>query len=127
MNQFFRRLPLSVKLILIGLVPVVFLLFLTIQINKEKGEKLAILDNYAQRVNQSVMLANTIDELQTERRFSFGYVLKHDWRTELVLQRPKTDSAIKKLERVQGERLAGVVTYTFLDSLQDVRLQVDQG
>ena len=49
MNRFFRNLPFAVKLILIGFIPLVFLVYLTIQVYREKNEKLNILNHYIER------------------------------------------------------------------------------
>jgi len=46
MNKFFRKLPLQAKLVLIGLIPFIFLLILTIQVYNEKTEKLKLFENY---------------------------------------------------------------------------------
>lgn len=126
MYRFFKNLPLSLKLTLIGLIPLLFLLFLSMQVYNQQTEKLNILNSYLQRTNQSVHIATLLNELQSERRYSFGYVVKKDWRTELVLQRPKTDAALKALENDPDNRLDNLTNYTFLDSLPAIRNQIDK-
>ena len=123
MNKFFRKLSLPAKLMLMALVPLALLIYFIIQIYKEKSEKVSMLDGYLARINQSVVISNLIDALQSERRYSFAVVINGDRKTELLLQRPKSDSAIRDLSEL--ESLKDVRKYTFLDTIQRVRLAID--
>ncbi|MDP4262385.1 MAG: PAS domain S-box protein [Bacteroidota bacterium] len=124
MNSIFRRLPLSVKLLLIGLIPLSLLVYTSVQIYAEKTEKINLLTGYIQRIYQSASINTLIDCLEKERKLSFDHAMKIDKRNELAIQRPRTDSAIQRLE--EGS-LSGFTTYTFLDNLQKVRNEVDSG
>lgn len=48
MRRIFRRLPLQVKLLLIGLVPLVFLAYMSLRVYTEKKEKIEILRSYTE-------------------------------------------------------------------------------
>jgi hypothetical protein len=89
MKSFFEKIPLAVKLILVGLIPLLFLIFLAFELYNEKTRKISMLQDYITRANQSVHLSGLIEQLQTERRYSFGYVIEKNWRRDVVLQRPK--------------------------------------
>ncbi|RYY93016.1 MAG: histidine kinase, partial [Chitinophagaceae bacterium] len=65
-----------------------------------------------------------VDVLQAERRFSFGYALRHQFRAELVNQRMKVDAALQELTQTDSS-LQRIEEYTFLDSLSSIRRQVD--
>jgi len=52
MNKLFKKLPLPVKLLLIGLVPLLFILYLSVQVNAEKNEKLEVMTRFMNQVNQ---------------------------------------------------------------------------
>lgn len=106
-----------------AIVPLALLVYFVIQIYKEKSEKIAVLENYLDRIELSASISNVIDQLQTERRYSFGYVINREWRTEMLLQRAKTDSAVQNL--MKSEQADSIETYTFLDSLGDVRTGID--
>ncbi|HUC80657.1 MAG TPA: ATP-binding protein, partial [Flavisolibacter sp.] len=123
MHRFFRRLPLSAKLMLIALVPLALLVYFIIQIYKEKTDKIEMLEGYLLRVNQSSGIGTVIDALQAERRYSFGFIVNGERRTELLLSRPRTDSAILSLAGLPT--LEHVTSYTFLDTLNQVRLTID--
>jgi signal transduction histidine kinase/DNA-binding response OmpR family regulator len=123
MNKFFRRLSLPTKLTLMALIPLALLVFFAIQIYREKTEKIGILENYLDRVDVSVNISSAIDELQSERRFSFGYLINQEGKTELILQRNRTDSALARL--IRNPQLKFVETYTFLDSLGKIRIGID--
>jgi signal transduction histidine kinase/DNA-binding response OmpR family regulator len=125
MNKLFRRLSLSSKLMLIALIPLALLAYFAIQIYREKNAKVQMLGGYLQRIEQSARISALIDELQTERRYSFSYVLTRQMREEVVVQRPKTDAIINQL--LTSNELVGFGSYTFLDSLTIMRRRIDQG
>ncbi|HLG39989.1 MAG TPA: nitrate- and nitrite sensing domain-containing protein, partial [Chitinophagaceae bacterium] len=124
MNNIFRRLPLPVKLLLIGVIPLAFLIYISFQIYGEKTEKINLFTNYADRLHQSAYINTLIDRLEKERKFSFDYAMRKDGRNEVITQRPQTDSAIQHLE---NSALSGFTNYTFLKDLQRVRNQIDSG
>ncbi|MCW3073144.1 MAG: histidine kinase [Flaviaesturariibacter sp.] len=125
MNTFFRRLTLPVKLILIGIVPLAMLLIVAIQLLNNKNEKLEIIATYQRRIQQSANLSALIEELQIERRYSFGYALKDNFQSEMVLQRSKADAAITRVNTENKETLPGFTEYTFLNQLSDFRNRVN--
>ncbi|MGZ8536763.1 MAG: PAS domain-containing protein, partial [Flavisolibacter sp.] len=125
MNSFFRRLPLPFKLMLIGLVPLIFLIYLTAGLYMEKDQKLILLGNYIENIHVSVNLSRLIDNLQQERQFSYDYVLKEHNRDEMLMQRPKVDSIIKLLETGKDSSLKEFQKYSFLKNLHDTRIRID--
>lgn len=125
MNRLLRRMPLAAKVLLIVLVPLSLLIYLSIQLYKEKSAKVELLAGYIAGINQAANINNLIDQLQSERRFSFDYAIKKDFRGYLVQQRPVTDSAIQQLERVNENALKGFQEYTFLKSLDSIRSRID--
>jgi signal transduction histidine kinase/DNA-binding response OmpR family regulator len=124
MNTLFRRLPLTGKFLLIAIIPVALLVYFAYQIHAEKAAKLAILHTYLDRIGESVEISGMVDDLQTERRYSFGYVINDRFRGELVVQRAKVNAAMSRLQ--QNPNLGNVASYTMLDSLQAIRGQIDR-
>ena len=100
MNQFFRRLPLSIKLLLISLIPLLFLLYLFVQLYIEKTQKVNLLQTYLLRIDQSADMAHLIDALREENRYSYEYALQKNGKAEMLALRPMTDSIIKKLQTI---------------------------
>ena len=125
MKHLFRRTPLSVKLVLIGIIPFLFLIYLANQVYQEEKNNLALLEAYRERVLASEKLNRLIDELQNERKYSFDFAMKKVPHTELLAQRPKTDSALVNLERTKDETLIGFRNYTFLNDLDKTRRLID--
>jgi signal transduction histidine kinase/DNA-binding response OmpR family regulator len=123
MIRLFRRLPLNVKLILLAVIPLAMLIFFMLQINVERSQKIEIIESYLQKANSVASISDAVDELQSERRYSFAYLLKKDLRNELVIQRPKTDAIITHLEN--SRQYPGLRGYTFLDSLRAIRKKID--
>src|SRR5215203_878562 len=119
MNKFFRRLPLLAKLMLIGLIPICFLVFLTVQVYNEKTQKLQLFDSYKIFITESANISRLIDALQEERKFSFDYAMTKGMRKELVLQRPHTDALIQTLVKTGDSALVGFTQYTKLGMLPD--------
>ena len=123
MTRFFRQLPLNIKLIVLAVIPLAMLIFFMLEINVERMEKINVIESYLQRASDVEQVGLAIDELQSERRYSFGFLLKKEWRNELVIQRPKTDAIIEHLEN--SNEFRGLRSYTFLDSLGSIRRKID--
>jgi len=125
MNKFFRKLPLQAKLMLIGLIPFCFLVFLTLQVYHRKTEKLALFDNYKSYMEESANINGLIDAMQEERKFTFDYAITKNGKRELLLQRPKTDAFIQKLVKSGDPSIAGFKEYTRLGELDEIRGKID--
>jgi signal transduction histidine kinase/DNA-binding response OmpR family regulator len=124
MNKLFRRVPLTYKLLMVAAIPLILLVFFAIQIFREKEDRMQLLGSYQRSIDRSAAISNLVDALQSERRYSFGYVLRHDFRAEMVGQRRSTDAAIALLK--DDTTLRHLEDYTFLDSLPSLRRQVDE-
>ena len=109
---------------LIALIPLALLIYFASQIYIEKSSKIDVLDNYFQRTESATLISMAVDEIQTERRYTYGYIIKNDWRAELVIQRPKTDSSLQRLKR--NPLLKGIETYSLFDSLSSYRAGIDR-
>jgi signal transduction histidine kinase/DNA-binding response OmpR family regulator/HAMP domain-containing protein len=125
MKGFFHRLTLPAKLILIAALPLFFLLFVAIEYSKEKTEKLTMINGYRQRIKLAININTLIDQLQLERRYSFGYTLKDKWQNEMLEQRSRTDNVLRELEDDVNRDLPGFETYTFLNELKEYRQRID--
>ncbi len=126
MNKLFKKLPLPVKLLLIGLIPLLFILYLSIQVNNEKNEKLEVMAKFMNQVNQSTAISKLIDELHIERRHAYAYLFKRTTQATVVLQRPQTDAAINTIKQNYAERLGDFTRYTLLDNISEIRNRIDK-
>lgn len=127
MNRFFRRLPLLAKLLIITIVPLAFILFLTIQLYNEKSRNVDQIKSYLERINQSSAIIRLIDQLQKERRFSFDYALLKNHQVEMISERPVTDSLLNYLHKSHNQTLTGFKEYVFLENIDSVRSKIDRG
>ena len=125
MNSFFRKLPLSIKLMLTGLIPVIFLIYLSAQLYHEKKQTVKLIGDYILHVQEEGNISNLIYELEKERKVSYEYALKKDSYSRVVLQRPHTDAAIQLLQQSKDLAIVNFAQYTFLDSLASVRNSLD--
>jgi len=125
MNKIFKRLPLAVKLILIGLIPLIFLVYLTSQVYQEKEARLQILNSSIDKIHQSANLSSLINALETERKISFDYALGKASHSELYKTRPATDNFLSKVESSDDPGVYGFKEYTNLDKLSEIRKQID--
>jgi signal transduction histidine kinase/DNA-binding response OmpR family regulator len=125
MKGFFKRLPLPAKLVLLGAIPLLFLMVVVLQYNNEKREKIAMLDGYRQRIRQAIDINALIDALQTERRFSFIYALNGMMQNEMLQRRPQTDAAIQRVKDSSETIHKNFEAYTFLDKLTSFRNQIN--
>ena len=129
MNNFFRRLPLTTKLLLLTLFPILLIVYLSIGIYQEKTRSVQLIQGYIERISESADIADLISTLQMERRYSFAYALKKDMdsREQMEAQRSATDLAIKKLDQRNDSTLRNFEEYTFLKNLKGVRSAIDSG
>ncbi len=127
MTRIFKRLSLPLKLGLIGLLPVLFIVYLAMSVQSEKNEKLVILDSFREQVKQSSLVNSLIDQLQAERRYSFGYVINQVGESRLEVQRSRTDQVFRSIAPQRGSRLENFQTFTFYDQMADFRTRIDAG
>jgi PAS domain S-box-containing protein len=129
MNNFFRRLSLTAKLLLLTLFPIILIVYLSIGIYREKTRNVELIQGYIERIDESADIADLVSNLQTERRHSFAFALKKDMdsRTQMDAQRLVTDLAIKKLDQRNDSILKNFEDYTSLRTLGAVRSAIDSG
>jgi len=129
MNNFFRRLPLTTKLLLLTLVPILLIVYLSIEIYHQKTRNVKLIQGYIERIDESADIAELIASLQTECRHSFAYALTRDIdsHTQMETQRLVTDLAIKKLDQRNDSTLRNFEDYTSLKNLNGVRAAIDRG
>ena len=125
MNSFFRKLPLSIKLMLIGIIPVLFLIYLSNQLYDAKKQNVKLIEDYIEHLHKSGNIASLINELENERRYSYEYALKKDGYGNLMIQRPRTDAAIKLLGKSKDLAIKNFTQYTFLNKLFRIRTALD--
>lgn len=122
---FFRKLPLTYKLLMIGIIPILFLLYFSVIIYKEKSQRVKLIGDYIEHVDQSANLGELINELGRERKFSYQYAIKKAGHEKVLEHRLKTDSIIDLLKRSSDLTLINFTKYTFLDDLADTRASID--
>jgi signal transduction histidine kinase len=129
MAVFFRKLSLTVKLLLIGLIPVLFLIYFSAMIYREKSQKVELLGDYIEHVEQTANIGELIAELARERRVSYLFSIKDSGKSinhQLILQhRLKVDSIIAILKKNDDLALRDFKKYTFLDNLEKTRATID--
>ncbi|MDP9048800.1 MAG: ATP-binding protein [Bacteroidota bacterium] len=123
MIKIFKRLPLPAKLILIGLIPSLFLVYLSVQFYLFEKQKYDLSKQNIDVIDRSTMVSRLIDQLQEERRFAYEYALKKDAYPQLLAQQHYTDTVIAHMEK--DPDLKGFEQYTMLDSLSACRKRSD--
>lgn len=123
----FRKLPLTYKLILIGIIPIIFLTYFSVVIYREQSQRVALISDHIERVQQSEDLGELVIELARERKFSFQYAIKRADLEEIAEQREKTDSVTAILSASDDVYLKDFEKYTSLDQLPAMRMNIDTG
>src|SRR5687767_5477447 len=126
-SEFFKQIPLPVKLMLIGLIPLLLLIYLSVQLVSEHSNKLDLLRGYIDRIHQSSDIDQLSYEIQVERRYSFEYELRGDLKDEMIRQRKYTDTALEIVRERYASSLGDFTDYTFLSDLDEFRKQLDSG
>jgi len=121
----FRNLSLTVKLLLIGFIPILFLIYFSVMVYREKSQKVELIGNYVEHVEQSANIEELIAELSRERRYSYLFILKDSAYDLIVQHRAKTDSIMHILNKSKDLALKDYTKYTFLDNLSTMRSAVD--
>lgn len=125
MNSFFRKLPLSIKLMLIGIIPVLFLIYLSGQLYSDKRQRVNLIADYMEHIHESQNVAKLMSELENERKYSFQYALKKTNYSNIILQRTHTDAVILLLDKSKDLAISNFAKYTFLDKLSLIRNSID--
>ncbi|SHE88630.1 ATP-binding protein [Flavisolibacter ginsengisoli] len=127
MRDFFRKLSLRAKLLCIALLPLLFIVYLSLDLYGEKSRNVLQTQLYLNRIHQSVTISRLIDQLQKEGRYSFDYALTKVDRKEMLGQRPVTDSLLSELDRFNDSSLKHYRSYTFLEKIDSTRKYIDSG
>lgn len=121
----FRNLSLTFKLLLIGFIPILFLLYFSILIYREKSQRVELIGNYVEHVEQSANISELIAELSRERRYSYLFILRDSAYPQVLQHRQRTDSIMRILDKSNDLALKNYTQYTFLDKLSQTRTAID--
>ena len=127
MNRFFRRVSLAAKLLLIGLVPLAFIIFLTVRLYNEKEVKVNILKGYIDGIHQLRNTSLLIDNMQKESKLSFDFAVRGAAKEPLIRQGLITDSIVKLFNENRDILSQSARGYTNLGKLQETRNEIDSG
>lgn len=120
MFKIIKRLPLSVKLLLICLIPISLSIYFSVLIYQEKSERIDLIESSIDVIYESSYIQDLIVALSWERRYSFNYLQKKERLKKLNEQKEQTDSIIAFIKS-STPRFANFTEYTFLDELENVR------
>lgn len=112
---------------LLGMLPLAFLLYFAAQIHVERSEKITLLDSLQLELTKSSNIMTLMDKLQIERRGSLTWLITKQGEGELVAQRRATDEALTELQNMRSSSLQSFMGYTMLDSLAHNRNLIDLG
>lgn len=121
----FRNLSLTVKLYLLGIIPVLFLIYFSVIIYREKSQKVELLGTYIEHIQQSQNITGLVAELTRERRSSYFFILGDSGFNQLLQPRKETDSILNILEKSNDPTFVDFPKYTFLDKLDSMRMAID--
>ena len=120
MLKIIKRLPLSIKLLLICLIPISLSIYFSVLIYQEKSERIKLIESSIDLINESSNIQDLIVALSWERRYSFNYVQNNERLEKLNEQKKKTDSIIEFIKS-STPRLNNFSEYTFLNQLENIR------
>ncbi len=123
MLKIITRLPLTIKLLLICLIPISLSIYFSILIYKQKTERIQLIETAIDRMHESASIQQLIQTLAYELRYSFNYLQKKETLVRLNDQKKITDSLIRVIKSA-NPRFKNFTDYTFLDKLDSVRTAV---
>lgn len=110
---------------LIGIIPVLFLIYLSGQLYSDKRQRVNLIADYMEHIHESQNVAKLMSELENERKYSFQYALKKTNYSNIILQRTHTDAVILLLDKSKDLAISNFAKYTFLDKLSLIRNSID--
>ena len=110
---------------LIGIIPVLFLIYLSGQLYNDKKQRVKLIADYIEHIHESQNVAKLMSELENERKYSFQYALKKTNYSNIILQRTRTDAIIALLDKSKDLAISDFAKYTFLDKLSGIRNSID--
>lgn len=120
MLKIITRLPLTLKLLLICLIPIALSIYFSVLIYHQKTERIQLIETAIDRIHESANIQELIIALSFERRYSFNYLQKKERLEKLNNQIKVTDSLISHLETTNPRR-KNFTEYTLLDDLNSIR------
>ncbi len=125
MKNLFRNIPLHIKLLLTGIIPLAFAFILALQNNQQKQERLHLLENFRDNVVLNSYIGELSQTLLTERRVSFAHRMNQRYsEAELLNQQAKTDAVISKIDEFDKGKLGDYKRYTLLNRLPSFRRSI---
>lgn len=124
MNRLLSHLPVQIKLILIGLIPLAFLIYLAIQVIKENNSRIDIVTNVVKDIDKGALVMELSSALHQERRVTYGYLYNNFSLSELAAVKFHTNEALSKLEKVLDSDFTNYTRFTLLDELSRYRNDV---
>ncbi|RYG29770.1 MAG: hypothetical protein EOO01_37725, partial [Chitinophagaceae bacterium] len=125
MKNLFRNIPLHIKLLLTGIIPLAFAFILALQNNQQKEQRLQLLENFRDNVVLNSYIGELCQILLTERRVSFAHQMNQRYsEAELLNQQAKTDAVITKIDEFHNGKLGDYKRYTLLNRLPAFRRSI---
>ena len=125
MIAFFKRIPLGIKLLLISVVPLLFIVFLTIRLQHERQKQVNVFIAFIERIKRNGNIILLIEDLQHERKLSFDHVMNKVGEERLSHQRHKTDSVLSILQKSKDPQIMELNKYTKLGELDSIRIRIN--
>ena len=109
---------------LIGLVPLIFLIYFAVQIINEKNDRVQVVNNVIIDINSSLGVMEVAAQLHYERRVAFSYAYDRIIPSQLTTQFSKTDDALLETESRIPESAGNYNKYSLLENLRPLRRQI---
>ncbi|HVI46980.1 MAG TPA: response regulator [Chitinophaga sp.] len=125
MKKYFTQLPLSRKLLLIAVVPLICLIYFCILVFDKQNENIRSIDYLQQQVKYSDNVMAVADAIHLERRYSMNFILGSGSKEDMLVHRAKTDMAIEGVKNnllTPGSRF---LQYSMLNTLPVKRKRID--
>jgi signal transduction histidine kinase/DNA-binding response OmpR family regulator len=125
MKRLLQKVPLSAKLLLIALLPLIFLIVFGFQVIKEKRDHLMIVNGVIEDVDKSLAISKVANNLHLERRFTFRSYIDNKFAPRMETQRLRTDDVLRDLRPKLGASYDQYLKFTLLDNINIERKRID--
>lgn len=124
MKQLINKIPFQIKLILIGLVPLAFLVYFSIQLISERNNRIEVAGKVVKDIERNMVVMNLSSRLHLERRFGYAYLINNNSDAQFVTAMNATNDEISKLQSLLDTGWVPFTQFTMLSELNQFRKQV---
>ncbi len=124
MKRLINAIPFHIKLILIGLIPLAFLVYFSIQLISERNNRIEVTGKVVNDIQKNLVVMNLSSRLHIERRFGYAYLVNNYSDAQFVAAQNATNEQLTQLQTLLDTNWLSFTDFTMLSSLNQIRKDI---